>query len=374
MPHSLLAPIPTEGIRYTGSKREIIPRIAQLIQEKTENVQHILDGCAGTTRVSQAFKQLGHRVTCNDLADYTQVFGRCYLLNTKPPSHYAAWLAELNALEGEDGWFTQHYGGEVTSNPTGDAIQADGSKRPWQVHNTRKLDAIRRRIPQLTSDPIEQSVLLTSLILALDKVDNTMGHQVAYLKKWASRSHQTMTLKMPQLLLDGGPCQLSQRSVFDIEDRYDLVYLDPPYGTNNPVTKTTRVRYRSYYHIWTTICRNDQPSVHGAAARRQDASSDRIPGALSIFESTKTDAVHDATAQLLAKLNCRYILFSYNNKGKLSPQALQDLFSPYNTLAFLSFDHKEHAMKKATINEAWLGDQGRNQEFLILVEKAQPLA
>ena len=242
------------------------------------------------------------------------------------------------------------------------------------MHNTRKLDAIRRRIPELTTNPIEQSVLLTSLILALDKVDNTMGHQVAYLKKWASRSHQTMTLKMPQLLLDGRPCQLSQRSVFDIEDRYDLVYLDPPYGTNNPVTKTTRVRYRSYYHIWTTICRNDQPSVHGAAARRQDASSDRIPGALSIFESTKTDAVHEATARLLAKLNCRYILFSYNNKGKLSPQALQDLFSPYKTLAFLSFDHKEHAMKKATINEAWLGDQGRNQEFLILVEKGQPLA
>ena len=372
MPHSFLASIPTEGIRYTGSKREIIPRIAALIKDNTENVRHILDGCAGTTRVSQAFKQLGYQVTCNDLADYTQVFGRCYLLNRKPPSHYADWLSELNALDGEDGWFTENYGGLVTSNPKGDAIQADGSKRPWQVHNTRKLDAIRRRIPELTSDPVEQSVLLTSLILAMDKVDNTMGHQVAYLKKWAARSHQTMTLKMPKLLVEGGQCRLSQRSIFDVDDFYDLVYLDPPYGTNNLVTKTTRVRYRSYYHIWTTICRNDRPSLHGAAFRRKDASSDKIPGALSVFESTKTDEVYAATAQLLAQLNCRYILFSYNNKGKLSPEALRELFSPYTTLAFLSFDHKEHAMKKATINEAWLGDQGRNQEFLILVEKSLP--
>lgn len=369
MPHSFLDNLTTEGIRYTGSKREIIPRIAELIRDSTSDVKSILDGCAGTTRVSQAFKQLGYQVTCNDLADYTQVFGRCYLLNTKPPSYYAAWLAELNAIEGEDGWFTANYGGTVTANPQGNAIQADGSKRPWQLHNTRKLDAIRRRIPQITEDLIEQSVLLTSLILAMDKVDNTMGHQVAYLKEWAGRSYNTMQLQLPKLLLDNPQCRLSQRSVFDIDEAYDLIYLDPPYGTNNPVTKTTRVRYRSYYHIWTTICRNDRPTLHGAAARRKDASSDRIPGALSIFEAIDTEAVYTATERLLADLNCRYILFSYNNKGKLSPEALHSLFSPYKQLAFLSFDHKEHAMKKATINEAYLGDQGRNQEFLILVEK-----
>ena len=51
-------------------------------------------------------------------ADYTQVFGRRYLLNRKPPSHYADW-PENNALDGEDGWFTPHYGGLITSNPRG---------------------------------------------------------------------------------------------------------------------------------------------------------------------------------------------------------------------------------------------------------------
>ena len=221
----------------------------------------------------------------------------------------------------------------------------------------------------MTSDPIEQSVLLTSLILALDKVDNTMGHQVAYLKMGVQKpsNHD------PQISTTCSTAALPVVSAVSLTLRTDLVYLDPPYGTNNPVTKTTRVRYRTYYHIWTTICRNDQPSVHGAAARRQDASSDRIPGALSIFESTKTDAVHEATARLLAKLNCRYILFSYNNKGKLSPQALQALFSPYKTLAFLSFDHKEHAMKKPPSTRPG-SRSGRNQEFLILVEKGQPLA
>mgnify|MGYP003323534887 CR=1 FL=1 len=31
---------------------------------------------------------------------------------------------------------------------------------------------------------IEKSVLITSLILSMDKVSNDMGHQVSYLKKW----------------------------------------------------------------------------------------------------------------------------------------------------------------------------------------------
>ena len=190
--------VETEGIRYTGSKREIIPRILDLIESSCENgsVKTILDGCAGTTRVSQAFRRNGFQVTANDLADYTQVFGRCYLLNTEKRSHYQKWIDQLNQLEGEAGWFTENYGGVVSAAPNGNAIQKDGQKRPWQVHNTRKLDAILRRIPQLTDDPIERGVLLTATILAMDKVDNTMGHQVAYLKKWSRRSYASIKLRV----------------------------------------------------------------------------------------------------------------------------------------------------------------------------------
>ncbi len=360
----------TEGIRYTGSKREIIPRILALLDEHCPAVHQILDGCAGTTRVSQALKRNGYAVTANDLASYTTIFGRCYLLNTKPAEHYAEWIDHLNQLPGKSGWFTQYYGGLVTSSSQGNAVQSDGKKRPWQQHNTRKLDAILAEIPTLTTDKVQQAVLLTSTMLAMDKVDNTMGHQVAYLKQWPTRSYDTMHLEMPALIPNGIAGRVSQRSIFDVEERYDLVYLDPPYGTNNQKTKTTRVRYRSYYHLWTTVCQNDQPSLHGASLRRYDASSDTLPNGISVFESTDHGKVYAATERLIAKLNCRYVLFSYANKGKLSEADLRKIFASYKVLDFCAFDHKENAMRHSTINEAWLGDQGANQEFLILIDKS----
>ena len=39
----------TEGIRYTGSKKEILPKILDLT--KKIEVKNILDGFGGTTRV-----------------------------------------------------------------------------------------------------------------------------------------------------------------------------------------------------------------------------------------------------------------------------------------------------------------------------------
>ncbi len=359
----------TEGIRYTGSKRQIIPRIINMIQTKCTDVHAVLDACAGTTRVSQALRKNGFSVTANDLAEYTKTFATCYLKNTKEASYYEPWITHLNHLEGIDGWFTKNYGGVVTDHQDGNAIQSDGQKRPWQKHNTRRLDAILAEIPKLTQDPIEQAVLKTSTILAMDRVDNTMGHQVAYLKKWPKRSYQSIHLHVPSLIPNGEPCFVSQKSIFDIEQQYDLIYLDPPYGTNNQKTKTTRVRYRSYYHLWTTVCKNDHPSLHGRSLRRYDASSDSLPGGISVFESTNHSTVFEATKNLIEKLNCKYIMFSYANKAKLSEQDLREIFSPYTLLDFAAFDHKENAMRHATVNSDWLGDQGKNKEFLILIEK-----
>ena len=359
----------TEGIRYTGSKREIIPRILNLIDEHCSGVETILDGCAGTTRVSQAFRRNGYQVTANDLALYSEVFAKCYLLNIEPPTYYQEWVEHLNRLQGQDGWFTDNYGGDVSEDPKGNAVQMDGQKRPWQRHNTRRLDATLAEIPKLTMDSIERAVLLTSTILAMDKVDNTMGHQVSYLKNWSARSYGEIKLRVPALIPEGSQARASQRSIFDVNEHHDLVYLDPPYGTNNQKTKTTRVRYHSYYHLWTTVCRNDQPNLHGAARRRFDASSDSLPRGVSAFENTKHPVVYEATKNLIAQLDCRYVLFSYANKGKLSETDLREIFGEYRLLKFLAFDHKENAMRHSTINQEWLGDQGRNQEFLILIEK-----
>lgn len=360
--------IKTQGVRYSGSKKEILPSIIDIIKDL--EIKNVLDGFAGTTRVSQLFKQSGYNIDCNDLSVYSQVFGNCYLLNNKPESFYQEKIDHLNSLAGVEGWFTENYGGVITTNPKGTAVQPDGKKRPWQRHNTMKLDAIRAEIDAISEDEVEKSVLLTSLIIAMDKVDNGLGHQVSYLKEWSPRSSIAIKLEVPKLILGAGEYNSFCGDIFDIEKEYDLVYLDPPYGTNNQKTKTTRVRYASYYHLWTTIVKNDKPRLFGAALRREDVSSDTKPGAISVFESTDYEVVKKSIYNLIEKLNSRYFLFSYNNKSKVSIPDLMKMFSEdFNLIEAREFKHKENIQKKLTSNKEWMGDTGENLEYLFLIEK-----
>eukprot|EP01046_Picozoa_sp_COSAG06_P108840 COSAG06_NODE_55274_length_290_cov_0.947644_1_plen_69_part_10 len=52
-------------------------------------------------------------------------------------------------------------------------------------------------------------------------------------------------------------CASSEEGSF--KNGYNLVYFDPLYGTVNDKTPTPRARYFSYYHLWTTIVKNDKP-------------------------------------------------------------------------------------------------------------------
>ena len=102
----------TQGTKYTGSKREILPVLLRLI--KPLNVKTVLDGFSGTTRVSQALKQAGYTVYANDIADWSKVFGECYLLNRKSANYYLPLVNHLNNLPGKYGWFSENYGGRFS--------------------------------------------------------------------------------------------------------------------------------------------------------------------------------------------------------------------------------------------------------------------
>ena len=92
---------------------------------------------------------------------------------------------------------------------------------------------------------------------------------------------------------------------------YDFVYFDPPYGSNNDKMPTSRVRYASYYHLWTTIIRHDKPTLFGKANRREDT---RDVVAASIFEEFRKNKdgsfiAMQALDELIQKTNAKYILF-----------------------------------------------------------------
>lgn len=360
----------TEGIKYTGSKREIIPTLLELVRPL--KVRTIFDGFSGTTRVAQAFKKSGYTVYSNDVAVWSKVFGECYLLNKREASYYQPVLDHLNKLSGKAGWFSERYGGEPNG---GNAVDQDGKKKMWQLHNTIKLDAIREEIDNIAEDEIEKSVLLTSLIYAMDKVDSSVGHHVSYLKAWAPRAFNTMHMAVPKLIIDDKAHQVFNNDIFDLLDdiEVDLAYYDPPYGSSNELMPPSRVRYASYYHIWKTVCLNDRPNVLGAANRREDV-SDVIAG--SIFEDFRKNhegryIVIDALKRLIEKTRAKYIVLSYNNNGRATFNAIIEVLRELKMqCSIIEMDYRKNVMATMAWTNVWLnGNEIKNKEFLFLIQK-----
>ena len=364
----------TEGIKYAGSKLKLLPHILSLARRT--GAKTVLDGFSGSSRVSQAFSKSGYRVISNDIAVWSKVFGTCYLLNREPRHSYSKLIQHLNNVPQKHGWFTEHYGGESNG---GGAVQHDGLKKPWQVQNTRKLDGIREEIDNLSLSPIEQAVALTSLILGLDRVDNTLGHFVSYLKDWSPRSFNELHLKVPQLFVAGADNEVIREDVLNIADRkVDLAYFDPPYGSNNEKMPPSRVRYASYYHLWTTICLNDSPELFGKAKRRCDT-SDTI--ARSVFEEFKKNSdtgrfrAVEAIERLIQSTTARWIILSYSSGGRATAEEINGILSANgNIIDIIELNYKRNVMAGMKWTNTWLRDaESPNREFLFLIDKGQPV-
>jgi adenine-specific DNA-methyltransferase len=332
----------------------------------------VFDGFSGTTRVAQAFAKSGVRVTANDTAAWSAVFGECYLVNRFGSSHYRPMIAHLNSLPGREGWFTQNYGGCPSSSLSS---ARDGLKKPFQAHNMMKLDAVRPEIDRMGLTRAERSVLLVSLILALDKVDNTIGHFASYLREWSARSYGDLKLEMPRLMPVADDNRVLEGDVFDAveEVEADLAYYDPPYGSNNEKMPPSRVRYMAYYHFWTTVVRNDAPELFGKARRRSDS---RDLQAGSVFEEFRRDGDGEflavrAISRLLSRTRAKYVILSYSSGGRATREALERVLAGNGEIVdALEIDLRRNVMASMHWTGAWRSDRtDANSEYLFLLRK-----
>ena len=361
----------TQGIKYAGAKTKLIGAILEMIS--SVNPKRVFDGFAGTTRVSQALARAGYEVIANDTAVWSRTFAECYLNSRRDNAHYQRIVDHLNSVPPIHCWFSEHYGGDVLDGET--SRGKDGLKKPFQMHNANKLDAIREEIDRLELDQDEKNVALTSLILALEKVDSTLGHYVSYLNEWSPRSYKSMRLEVPRIYHNNISHKVYNADTLALtaEVEADVAYFDPPYGSNNEKMPPSRVRYSSYYHIWKTVILNDRPRLFGAACRRED-SSDTVGG--SVFEDFRRGlsgrfVVVEAIERLIQLTKSPNIVLSYSSGGRATAHELTDILSASGDVDdIIKLSHKKNVMAHMKWTNDWLRDvDSENIEYLFMLRK-----
>ncbi|MBK8463838.1 MAG: DNA adenine methylase [Nigerium sp.] len=304
-------------IKYLGSKRTLVPVLGEIAV--AVGARTAVDLFTGTTRVAQEFKGRGIVVTAADLATYSLVLSDCYVATDARAVDEAELddaLRRLNGLPGRPGYVTRTF-----------CEQA----RYFQPHNGARIDAIRDELEAGYRGAPLFPILLTSLMLAADRVDSTTGLQMAYLKRWAPRSFGELELRRPRLLPgEGFTVGGDAMTVVDDLDAVDLMYLDPPYNQH---------RYFTNYHVWETLVRWDAPAHYGVACKRVDSRDDATK---SVF-NRKREMPH-ALADLIARARADVVVVSYNDESWITAERMTASLreAGHEDVRILAFDSKRY--------------------------------
>jgi adenine-specific DNA-methyltransferase len=336
-------------IKYIGSKRKLMSELMQ-VMAALPNVTNVLDLFSGTARVSSALRGRGYTVTANDHNRYAYTLASCYVAADQGlhAGEAQSLLSELNGLPGQPGYFTQTFCEDA---------------RYFQPKNGARIDAIREAIAARALPAELEAILLVSLMEAADRVDSTVGLQMAYLKQWAPRSFNDLALRMPEL----SPGPVGHARMLDAqacarEGSFDVVYLDPPYNQH---------KYLNNYHVWESLVRWDKPAVYGIARKRVDCREYDSP-----YNSRRR--IHAALRELVATLDTRFLVVSFNDEGYVSEQELRAILATRGPVAVLRVDSSRYVGAKIGIYNPAGVKTGkvshlRNQELIFVVACGQEL-
>ncbi len=377
----------TKLIAYLGNKRAILPFILGVFEELGAEapVSRFLDPFAGSGAVSRLARSLGWAVMANDAEEYSRAVNEAWLgvSADEEPSLFAgaggfdAALASFNALHPsrEDAapdcpappYLARHYAPASTQG-------ADWRRERlfFTAENAVFLDrtrcAIEHGYPASGVRSAERALLLGLLVYEAATHANTSGVFKAYHKGFGGHGRDAlgrilspMRLQRP-LLWPGAPSEVGRgdAAAFCAPRPADLCYLDPPYNQH---------QYGSNYHLLNTIARWDRPGV--SDERRDDGSlvsAAGIPPAWkesrSAFCSKRTAAA--AFRDLVAEIDARFLLLSYNTEGFVPAEELFDVLSDRADVSLRSLDYVKYRGGRQSASR-----RSRNSEILFVARRRE---
>lgn len=272
-----------ENRRYLGSKLKMLDFINEVVENNISNIKTVADIFGGTGVVADLFRKKGKKIIINDILhsnviNYYTWFGNENIDYNKVISI----ITELNNLTPtSDNYVSMNFGGKYFS-----------------YENAKKIGAIREQIDSYDVNEREKSFLLTSLLYAMDKVANTVGHYDAYRKKMDTLN--PIHLKVPEYIINKDNeiyCEDANQLVKRI--KADLVYIDTPYNSR---------QYGDTYHLLENIVDWKKSELTGVALKMVDRTH--------IKSKYSTSKATEAFEDLINNIQAKYILVSYNNMAK----------------------------------------------------------
>lgn len=274
--------------RYLGNKYKLLDWIKSIVNENCTDVQSFFDVFSGTGSVASAF--IDKRLVVCDMMKSNYYAALCWF---SPESIDRAKLTtlieEYNSL---DTTLEENY------------MSLNFSETYFDKKTCQKIGFIRDDIEKKLTDGFvnkrEHACIVTSLFYAMDRISHTCGHYDSFIRD--GKYDGVLELRMPEndypLNADNHIYCANSNDIADI-DEVDIAYLDPPYNSR---------QYCDAYHLLENVALWTKPEVFGVA-KKMDRTNMKSKYCKSIQAAV-------ALEDLVRKLRCRYILFSYNNNGK----------------------------------------------------------
>lgn len=290
------------GYRYIGSKARIANDIIQYLGSPQTEDGYFIDAFSGTGIVASKAADAGWKIKINDIMYNAAVISEARLLSAEdvPFSALGGYEAVLETLRQaeQEGFIWKEY------SPA--SLQQVGIKRKYFTEdNAKKIDGVVEKVHLYKSTGTisrrEFSLLIATLISAVNNIANIAGTYGCFLSKWTTQSLGTLDLQPLQIRDKKVHYLVTTEDAFDIKSRpNDVIYLDPPY---------TKRQYASYYHILETITLGDNPDVGGVTGLRPWKSR------ASVF-CYKAKALQ-ALVNLISSQRANRVLISYSDDGHI---------------------------------------------------------
>ncbi|WP_440896848.1 DNA adenine methylase [Amphibacillus sp. Q70] len=281
--------IPTEKLnihnrRYIGSKQKMLTFIDNIVKENTTDIKVVADIFGGTGSVANLFRKQGKRIILNDIL-YSNYLSFLTWFGNEEVNQKSIEdkISELNSIiPKKENYVSHHFGDKYFS-----------------LENATKIGAIREKIEEYNDlNKREKAFLLTSLLYAMDKVANTVGHYDAYRRKMDSLT--PIQLKVPEMNNNNGnEIYKTDANLLVRKIKADLVYIDTPYNSR---------QYGDAYHLLENIMEWKKPEVEGVAKKMINRKH--------IKSNYNTAKAPEVFLDLIENIQSKYILVSYNNMAK----------------------------------------------------------